>query len=137
MTKKQTDKLAAIADLKQHIQRGDTLYTITRHRSASGMYRAIDVYKFHIIPVACGNCGNGNMPEDGICIGCKKPRAFQPQVLKRRWTWSVATALGYRYDRKHEAIGIGGCGFDAAHDIVYRLSMELFGDADSLHKEEI
>lgn len=32
------------ADLLRNVKPGDTIYTILRHRSRSGMYRAIDLY---------------------------------------------------------------------------------------------
>lgn len=121
MTKNEQAKQAAIADLKQDIHEGDVIYTVTRHRSDSGMYRAIDCYTFK---------PHGMDAEDGSRINFSS-------VQKLRYTWSIATALGYRYDKKHEAIGIGGCGFDAADQIVSDLSYALFGSADKLRKEEI
>ena len=36
----------AIARLRNWIRPGDTLYTVLRHRAASGMSRSIDVYGF-------------------------------------------------------------------------------------------
>ncbi|AWI08325.1 hypothetical protein [Ereboglobus luteus] len=49
-----------------------------------------------------------------------------------RITWTVATALAMRYNRKHESLHVGGCGFDAAHSVVYDLAWALFGDANAL-----
>lgn len=97
MTKKQTQTAEAIADLKQLLTPGETVYTILKHVSTSGMYRAIDVYVF---------------------------RDNEP----RRITWSVAQAVGYRYDTKHEALGVGGCGMDMGFNVVYNLSRVLFRD---------
>lgn len=36
--------------------------------------------------------------------------------------------MGFRYDRKHEAIGAGGCGMDMGFHLVYTLSRVLFPD---------
>ena len=41
MLNKEQEKRKAIEDLKQLLQVGDTVYTILRHVSTSGMYRAI------------------------------------------------------------------------------------------------
>lgn len=43
---KKTDRTEAIAELKALLKPGETIYTILKHVSASGMYRAIDVYVF-------------------------------------------------------------------------------------------
>lgn len=43
-----------------------------------------------------------------------------------RISWSVAKAIGNKYDRRHEGVGIGGCGMDMGFAIVYNLSMALF-----------
>lgn len=102
VTKQERDD--AIARLSEILQPGDTVYTVLRHRARSGMYRTLDVYFFE----PC--------PERG-------PRA----VEKYRLTALVAKACGYRYDQRHEAIGVKGCGFDAGHDVVYNLTMTLFG----------
>lgn len=123
MTKREAEKQAALADLKQNIHAKDVIYTIVRHRSASGMYRAIDCYIFRP--------DFEYRPNDTV-----EPFVFKG-LTKLRYTYSIAKALGYRYDTKHEAIGVGGCGFDAAHQIVSDLSYALFGDADKLRKEEI
>lgn len=48
MTKRDLAKQAqeAIEDLRSSLSPGDTLYTIRRHTSPSGMYRVVDVYIF-------------------------------------------------------------------------------------------
>jgi hypothetical protein len=40
--------------------------------------------------------------------------------------WNVSTALGIPYDKKHEGLRIGGCGFDAGHEAVYSLARALW-----------
>lgn len=46
-----------------------------------------------------------------------------------RISWSVAAITGLRYDRKHEGVGIGGCGMDMGYAIVNSLSYALHGRA--------
>lgn len=41
---KQTEKLEAIVKLRDMIKPGDTVYTVLRHVTASGMRRSIDAY---------------------------------------------------------------------------------------------
>lgn len=43
-----------------------------------------------------------------------------------RISYSVAKALDYRYDRKHEGIGVSGVGMDMGYSIVHDLSYVLF-----------
>jgi hypothetical protein len=45
----------------------------------------------------------------------------------RRLTWSVAAACGFTYDKRREAIRIGGCGFSAAQEIASSLTYALWG----------
>jgi hypothetical protein len=45
MTRKEAERQKAIEELKKHIKPGDTLHTVVRHVSRSGMSRVIDVYK--------------------------------------------------------------------------------------------
>jgi hypothetical protein len=85
----------ARAELKKLLKPGETVYTILRHRSASGMYRVIDVFIF---------------------------RKNEPSRL----SWSVALATGHRYDKKHEGVGVKGCGMDCGFEIVYNLGRSLY-----------
>lgn len=43
-----------------------------------------------------------------------------------RYSWSIAEAIGYRYDKRHEGVGISGCGMDMCFAIVYNLGHALF-----------
>ena len=87
----------AIKELREQIKTGETVYTVMRHCSRSGMYRAIDCYIM---------------------------RKNQPV----RISWTVARACGMKYDRRHEAIGVGGCGMDMGYHLVSNLSYCLFPD---------
>ena len=82
--------------LRSMIQPGGTVYTVLRHVSRSGMYRALDCY----------------VMTDGEPL---------------RVSYWVAKAIGFKYDRKHEAIGVGGCGTDVGFEVVYNLGRALFG----------
>jgi hypothetical protein len=82
-------------ELRKALPSGSTLYTVLRHCSRSGTYRAIDIYSMH---------------------------TGEPL----RYTWSVAKACGMKYDRKHEAIGIRGCGMDMGFAIVNDLAHYLY-----------
>ena len=43
-----------------------------------------------------------------------------------RITWSVADAVGHAYDKKREALKIGGCGMDMGFAVVYDMGRVLF-----------
>lgn len=84
--------------LHKHISPGERIYTVLRHVSKSGMMRIIDVFL--------------------IDKDCKPFRI----------SWSVAEAIGYPYDRKHEGVKVNGCGMDMGFEIVYNLGHALFPD---------
>lgn len=50
----------------------------------------------------------------------------------RRITFSVAKALGWRYDMNAEALHVDGCGMDMGFHTVYSLSQVLYGDGYKL-----
>jgi hypothetical protein len=58
-------------------------------------------------------------------------RVIDAYVIKRgeilRISWSGALAAGFRYDRRHEGIGVGGCGMDIGFHFVNSLSYALHG----------
>jgi hypothetical protein len=89
------------AKLREMLKPGDTLHTVLRSRARSGMYRTVDVYRLE----------NG---KDG-----KEPDLF-------RLTYWIAKAAGLKYDDKHEAIGISGCGMDVGFEVVYSLGRSLW-----------
>lgn len=92
---KETDRLEAINELRALLVPGQTVYTMLRHVSSSGMYRAIDVFVM---------------------------RDNEPWRL----TWTVSRACAIKYDRKHEALGVGGCGMDMGFHVVYELASALW-----------
>lgn len=101
MTKKQEDKENAIKHLQAMLKSGDTVYTVLRHVSSSGMSRRIDLYK--IVD------GKGGYPS-------------HLQYL----SGYAAQAMGRTLDRKG-GIRISGCGMDMGFAIVDDLRGVLFG----------
>jgi hypothetical protein len=96
------EQAEALAYLRELIQPGDTIHTVLRHRSASGMSRSIDLYLF-------------------------RPDGNDPRIIVKFWlSAQAATALGMRYDEKRECIRVGGCGMDMGFHLVYNLSSALF-----------
>jgi hypothetical protein len=43
-----------------------------------------------------------------------------------RITWDVGRAIGETYNRKHEALGVSGCGMDMGFHVVYNLGRVMF-----------
>lgn len=96
MTKKETEKLESIERLREIIRPGDTIHTILRHRSASGMSRSISLIKIH---------------EDGGTS---------------HLDYHASRALGYTIDQKNGGIKVGGAGMDMGYHLVYNLGRTLF-----------
>ena len=89
------DKQYAMENLKGLVKKGDTVYTVLRHVSSSGMSRSIDVFVI-----------KNNQP--------------------RRITWAVGEVLGYKQDRNHEGLKVGGAGMDMGFHVVYSLGRVMF-----------
>lgn len=101
-TKAEQDE--ALERLRGWVKPGDTVWCVLRHRSASGMYRAIDFYT--ITP--------DRERAEGVSIG---------------WlSYNIAKALGMRFDEKHEAVGVSGAGMDMGFHVVYTLAYTLWPD---------
>jgi hypothetical protein len=67
-------KQQAIEQLKNILSEGDTVYTVLRHRSASGMSRRIDLYIFrdnqkHYLTGLFAHAMGEKAPEDGYKVG--------------------------------------------------------------------
>ena len=91
-----------------HLKPGDTVYTILRHVSRSGMRREISVVVFQ----------NGH--------------AYHPNYAASALTGIRLNRGGYR-----DALVVSGCGFDAAAEIVGQLSAALFGDYNALRHDAL
>lgn len=102
MTKhKQSEIAAAIAELRETLKAGDTVYTVLRHVSRSGMMRLIDLYIM-----------------DG-----GEPRRITHLAHR--------ADVGGGYDDKREALKMSGCGMDMGFAAVYELSRKVFKDDHS------
>lgn len=99
MSYTKTEKAEALAKLREWIKPGDTVYTILRNVSRSGMSREIGVVLL----------ANG---EDGRTID------LHPN-------YSVAVVLGERCG-KRDGVIVGGAGMDMGFHLVYSLSSALF-----------
>lgn len=86
----------AIEKLRAILKPGDTITTVLRHVSSSGMYRAIDLF------------------------------LFDKKGGRRWLSRYVADAGIGRWDDKREAVGAGGAGMDMGFHLVYNLSHSLF-----------
>lgn len=89
-----------------HLKPGDTVYTILRHVSRSGMQRQVSVVVFQ----------NGH--------------AYHPN-----WSTAVLTGLRLNRAGARDALILGGCGYDVGAEVVGRLSQVLFGDYNALRHE--
>lgn len=90
------EREAAVRDLEGRLQPGDTVHTILRHTSRSGMLRIID-------PVALAGPGN-----DVRYLG-----------------YLTAKALGWP-DDGDQGVKVSGCGMDMGFELVYCLSRALW-----------
>ncbi len=100
MTQKQIEQADAISKLRQMLKPGDTVYTIIRNVSRSGMSREIGV----VIMSADGS-----------------------QVTDLHPNYLVSKACGYRMG-KRDGLIVGGCGMDMGFSVVYDLGHKLFPD---------
>ena len=103
MTKAQMQERAeALERLREWVKPGDTIYTILRHVSASGMTRVIDML------------------------------AILPDGTIRHLGYNAAIACGDPYDRKREGVKASGGGMDMGFALVYNLGRVLFPDGFTL-----
>lgn len=93
-----TQQAEAIARLRELVKPGDTLHTISRHVSRSGMRRVIDLKLIRA---------------DG-------------EVL--HLGYNAALALGWSHDERHEGVKVSGGGMDMGFHLVYALGRTLFPD---------
>lgn len=98
-------KEEAITRLREWFPKGATVYTILRHRSASGMSRTIGV-----LAMTCS--------ADGLDV--------------RHPNYATALAINAKEDRKREGVKMQGCGMDMGYEIAYRLGCELYDDGYAL-----
>ncbi len=106
MTKKQqSERQEYIAKLRETLKPGDTLHTVLRSCSRSGMSRVIDVY--FLTPDGKGG------------------------VTKQWLSYWISKACDFTFQDRQglpQGIQIGGCGMDMGFHLVYSLSRQLFPD---------
>jgi len=107
MNQKQSEIEQARATLLEMLKPGDTVYTVLRSVSRSGMSREIGVLK---------------QRADG---GFWYPN------------YAAATVLGYRLNKHGDGLKVSGCGMDMGFHVVYSLSQALFGDGYALKQSWI
>lgn len=96
----------AQAKLREWLKPGDTVYTILRHVSRSGMSRTIGVVLLQ--------------PDDR---GANRP------LVDLHPNWLVSQAVGLRMSAKdRDGVVVGGCGMDMGFHLVYETSHALFPD---------
>jgi len=111
-------------DRLRFLKKGDTIFTILKHVARSGMYRVVDVRFFRVVTREV-SWSTGERRENGSIV----TRSARRRVAEPLWlSYNCALALGLRWDKRHEGVGMGGCGYDVGHGIVYKLSLALFGD---------
>lgn len=101
---RKTEAAEAIARLREWLKPGDTLYSILRHVSRSGMQRSIALVR----------------------LG---PDEWHPgQIAIRQATTNAAKALELPFDREREGIKVNGCGMDMGSHLTYELGRVLWPD---------
>lgn len=98
--------------VKKFVKPGDTVYTVIRGVSRSGMSRTMDVYAFYV-------------DEKG---------KVQKQYLTG---WCVKLGLGsqsLQMWRNSAGMRVNGCGMDMGFHVVYSLGRTLWPEGDGKHK---
>ena len=105
MTKKEKEawQIDAFDYLHKVLKPGSIVNCILRHVSKSGMTRAIDFYTFRVDK------------ETG-------------KVLRHYLTPAIETVAGYRQNKRHGGLTVGGCGMDMGFSVVYNLSYAMYPD---------
>lgn len=108
------ERQEAIKRLLRTVEPGDSVYTLVRHVSKSGMQREISLVAIDrstiVLPIDS---------RDGIA-------KLGRESISTIDYWA-ARALGYRIG-KHGGIVVGGCGMDMGFHLVYSLGRTLWPD---------
>ena len=83
--------------LRADLRPGDTVYTVLRHVSRSGMQRSISV----------------------LVLDREHQEIYDVSGV-------AAEALGYRFDRDNGGVKVGGCGMDMGFHLAYNLAWVLY-----------
>jgi hypothetical protein len=104
MTKKDdliAKKIKAIEYMNEYVKPGDTVYTMLRHVSSSGMSRTIRVFVMYV--------------KDN------KPHIYDVSHL-------VSDIIGYKLDKNRDGLKVEGCGMDMGFAVVHSLSYAMWPD---------
>lgn len=104
----EAEKTEAIERLREMVKPGDTLYTILRNVSSSGMSRVISVVK---------------TGEDGKILTLDF-------LIAKLGTYKRTPASS-----RHDGLKVGGTGMDMGFAVVYDVSQTVFGDGYSLRQQ--
>lgn len=107
MTKAQkAEREELLREMRGFIKPGNTIYTVLRHVSQSGMSRNISLYI---------------LDEDG-----------RGNIYPRMLDGMAAKVLGYSLARNTEGVKVGGAGMDMGFHLVYALGRALYPDGFKL-----
>lgn len=129
LTKAEREERAkAIAQLREWIKPGDTVYTILDSVSRSGMSRQIRV----VVPYIDGKHlesphSQSNKPTDYVQRDSMRVDFLHPNH-------AVALAIGARQAKRGDGLIIGGAGMDMGFHLVYSLSHAIYPEYQCLGK---
>lgn len=108
------EKEAAAESLREILKPGDTVYTVLRSKSRSGMSRRIDLYTI--------DPGGVTKPSKVL------PKGYSYPPRLRYLSGYAAVLLDIR--RSDDGLKVDGCGMDMGFSLVYNLSSVLFPRID-------
>ena len=117
------DRVEAIEELRSLLNPGDTVYTVLKHVSRSGMMRIIT-------PLILRADSTKVFNARGIRANADSPRyvTLDESMMGRYYLGYLAhKALGWSIDNDH-GVKVDGCGMDMGFHLVYCLSSVIFRD---------
>jgi hypothetical protein len=122
-----TERAEAASELRKLLKPGQTVYTIMRHCSASGMSRVIDLA---IVVPDIEKVYPLRPADQAEYVGQKdyeaKPKKHLRGHVIRSIGWLAAKAMADNFDRDRQGIKIGGCGMDMGFALVYNLGSTIW-----------
>jgi hypothetical protein len=111
----------SIKELKKLLKPGQTVFTILRHVSSSGMSRVID-----LVIVVADYRDEYPKNADGSTNWDAKPTRKLIGHKPRSIGYLAAEAMDDRWDSDKQGIKVGGCGMDMGFHLVYNLGRTLY-----------
>jgi len=109
----------AILYLRKLIPKGDTVYTILKHVSRSGMTRGIDCYAI--------------VPKGGLCTAGHNTGLYaEPVWITGYVGHAIDSPQPIDYWRKSLGLKVDGCGMDMGFHVVNSLSYALYDDGNAI-----